>query len=108
MRPAFAHVLYLHGNGGNIGDRAPHVERLAAAGLDVLIFDYRGYGRSSGRPSEEGTHRDAAAAREAVLGRRDADARRLIYLGERSEEHTSELQSRQYIVCRLLLEKKTY
>ena len=47
-------MLFLHGNAGNIGDRVPHVELLAAAGLDVLAFDYRGYGRSSGRPSERG------------------------------------------------------
>jgi uncharacterized protein len=79
--PAFAHVLYLHGNGGNIGDRAPHVELLAAAGLDVLIFDYRGYGRSSGRPSEQGTYRDASASL-AALHERVADPARVIYVGE--------------------------
>src|SRR3712207_6960482 len=37
----------------------------------------------------------------------DADAERILFPGSRSEEHTSELQSRQYLVCRLLLEKKT-
>jgi uncharacterized protein len=80
-RPAHAHALYLHGNGGNIGDRAWHVELLAAAGLDVLIFDYRGYGRSSGRPSERGTYRDASAALAALLERL-ADPARVIYVGE--------------------------
>src|SRR3712207_7898076 len=44
----------------------------------------------------------AARSRRTHPGRRARDARR------RSEEHTSELQSRQYLVCRLLLEKKTY
>ena len=62
--PTIGHVLLCHGNAGNIGDRIPHVELLSAAGFDVLAFDYRGYGRSSGRPSEHGTYLDARAARE--------------------------------------------
>jgi fermentation-respiration switch protein FrsA (DUF1100 family) len=81
-QPALAHVLYLHGNGGNIGDRAPHVDLLAAEGLDVLIFDYRGYGQSTGRPSEHGTYRDASAALAALLAQPGVDPARVIYLGE--------------------------
>jgi fermentation-respiration switch protein FrsA (DUF1100 family) len=42
------HVLFCHGNGGNIGDRVLHAALLHRAGLDVLLFDYRGYGRSTG------------------------------------------------------------
>src|SRR5687767_11840228 len=67
--PVIGHVLLCHGNAGNIGDRMAHVELLSAAGFDVLAFDYRGYGRSSGRPSEQGLYRDARAAHEAMLGR---------------------------------------
>jgi fermentation-respiration switch protein FrsA (DUF1100 family) len=79
---ALGHVLLCHGNAGNIGDRVPHLALLSAAGFDVLAFDSRGYGRSSGRPSEHGTHRDARAARDA-LGRQDGvDAARVLYLGE--------------------------
>jgi len=80
--PAFGHVLFCHGNAGDVTDRLPYAVLLAAAGLDVLLFDYRGYGRSSGRPSEEGTHADARAAREALLGRQGVDPARLLYLGE--------------------------
>jgi uncharacterized protein len=76
------HVLLCHGNAGNIGDRRPHVDLLADAGFDVLAFDYRGYGRSSGKPSEQGLYRDARAARAALLGRPEVDAVRVIYLGE--------------------------
>jgi uncharacterized protein len=80
--PVIGHVLLCHGNAGNIGDRVPHLALLSAAGFDVLVFDSRGYGRSSGRPSERGTHLDARAARE-VLGRQDGvDAARVLYLGE--------------------------
>jgi fermentation-respiration switch protein FrsA (DUF1100 family) len=65
-----------------VGDRVPHAALLCAAGLDVLLFDYRGYGRSSGRASEEGTYRDARAARAALLARPEVDAGRVVYLGE--------------------------
>src|SRR5688572_14146401 len=78
--PDAAHVLLCHGNGGNVGDRVPHIEYLNAAGFDVLAFDYRGYGRSTGRPSEAGTYRDARAARRALLER--AGSGRVLYLGE--------------------------
>ena len=77
-----AHVLFLHGNAGNIGDRVPHIELLTAAGLDVLAFDYRGYGRSTGRPSEQGTYRDAQAALAALHRRPGVDPARVVYVGE--------------------------
>ncbi|HEX2411414.1 MAG TPA: alpha/beta hydrolase [Solirubrobacteraceae bacterium] len=80
--PTRGHVLLLHGNAGNIGDRVPHVLLLAAAGFDVLAFDYRGYGRSTGRPTEPGTCRDARAALAALLARDDVDPGRVLYLGE--------------------------
>ena len=74
--PAIASVLLCHGNGGNIGDRAHAADLLSAHGFGVLLFDYRGYGRSSGRPSESGTAVDARAAREAI------EEEPVIYLGE--------------------------
>jgi fermentation-respiration switch protein FrsA (DUF1100 family) len=76
------HVLLCHGNAGNVGDRLAHLELLSAAGFDVLAFDYRGYGRSSGRPSEQGLYRDARAAHKAILDREGVDPARVIYLGE--------------------------
>ena len=81
-RPTIGHVLLCHGNAGNVGDRIPHVALLSAAGFDVLAFDYRGYGRSSGRPSERGTYRDARAARDVLLAQEGVDAARVLYLGE--------------------------
>jgi fermentation-respiration switch protein FrsA (DUF1100 family) len=76
------HVLLCHGNGGNIGERIPHVALLSAAGFDVLAFDYRGYGRSSGRPGERGTYCDARAARDTLLRQDGVDGARVLYLGE--------------------------
>jgi fermentation-respiration switch protein FrsA (DUF1100 family) len=55
-------LLVLHGNGGNIGHRVEWIEMLHRAGAHVLIFDYRGYGRSEGEPFEEGLYRDGRAA----------------------------------------------
>jgi fermentation-respiration switch protein FrsA (DUF1100 family) len=80
--PAIGHLLLCHGNAGNVGDRVAPVALLADAGFDVLVFDYRGYGRSTGRPSERGTYRDARAARAVLLGRSGVDGARVIYLGE--------------------------
>jgi len=54
--------LVCHGNAGNIADRLDLAQSLLAVGASVLLFDYRGYGRSDGRPSEENTYRDAQAA----------------------------------------------
>jgi fermentation-respiration switch protein FrsA (DUF1100 family) len=76
------HVLLCHGNAGNVTDRVVHARLLCGAGFDVLLFDYRGYGQSTGRPTEEGTYRDARAARRALRRQREADESRIFYLGE--------------------------
>jgi fermentation-respiration switch protein FrsA (DUF1100 family) len=56
-------VVVCHGNAGNISHRLRLAEALAREGLDTLLFDYRGYGRSGGSPSEAGLYRDGEAAR---------------------------------------------
>ena len=61
-------LLWCHGNAGNIGHRVEWLEMLCRAGANVLIFDYRGYGRSEGRPFEAGLYRDESRVR--VVGRR--------------------------------------
>src|SRR5205807_5382312 len=55
---------------------------LADAGCQVLLFDYRGYGRNPGSPSEAGLLADARAARAYLRTRSDVDERRLVYFGE--------------------------
>jgi uncharacterized protein len=74
-------VLVAAGNGGSRALRAPLARALSAAGLGVLLFDYRGYGGNPGSPSEEGLALDVRAARSSLL---DAGVRpdRLLYLGE--------------------------
>lgn len=82
QRPSRGHVLFCHGNAGNIGGRVLDAALLAGAGFDVLLFDYRGYGRSTGRPDELGTYRDARAARAALRRQSGVDRDRVFYLGE--------------------------
>ena len=57
-------LLICHGNGGNLSEagRPHHYAGLRGLGLNLLAFDYRGYGESGGAPSEEGLYRDADAA----------------------------------------------
>jgi pimeloyl-ACP methyl ester carboxylesterase len=55
---------------------------LSAAGFDVLLFDYRGYGASTGTPSEQDTYRDARVALRWLLEQPEVDPRRVVYLGE--------------------------
>lgn len=81
-KPARAHVLFLHGNAGNISHRLEHARALREAGFDVFLFDYRGYGRSTGTATVEGTHKDARAARKALLARHGVDPARVVYVGE--------------------------
>jgi fermentation-respiration switch protein FrsA (DUF1100 family) len=61
-------TLYLHGNAGNITHRLPHIQEIVAAGSSILILDYRGYGKSNGRPTEHGLYIDSDAAYQHLLG----------------------------------------
>lgn len=81
--PAAEHtLLYLHGNGGNIGHRVEIIQTFHDLGLNVLIFDYRGYGRSTGSPTEQGTYLDALAAWNYLSETRHIPARDIVYYGE--------------------------
>jgi len=74
-------VLFCHGNAGNLTHRAENVALLAERGLDVLVFDYRGYGRSEGRPSEQGLYRDAEAAWRYLVVERGIEPGRIVIFG---------------------------
>jgi uncharacterized protein len=78
---ARATVLFCHGNAGNISHRLDSIRIFHGLGLNVFIFDYRGYGRSSGRPGEQGTTLDALAAWHWLAEVKGADPVRLIIFG---------------------------
>lgn len=62
-------VLFCHGNAGNLSHRLEKLAILHDLGVNVFIFDYRGYGRSEGSPDEQGTYRDAQAAYNFLAGK---------------------------------------
>ncbi|MBU0547972.1 MAG: alpha/beta hydrolase [Candidatus Omnitrophica bacterium] len=62
-------ILFCHGNAGNITHRIEKLKFFNDFGFSVFIFDYRGYGKSQGKPSEKGFYRDAKAAYEYLLSR---------------------------------------
>jgi uncharacterized protein len=64
-------IIHCHGNAGNISDRTWLAADLHRLGVNVFLFDYRGYGQSRGMPTEQGTYRDARAAYEVVRARYD-------------------------------------
>lgn len=63
-------LMFFHGNAGNIGDRLEKVRLFQALGLNVFIFDYRGYGKSQGSPGEAGLYKDSAAAYKYLVQER--------------------------------------
>lgn len=74
-------VLFCHGNAGNISHRLESLRQLHGLGFSVLIFDYRGYGHSGGRPSEEGTYKDAEAAWHYLTVTQGIQPRRIVVFG---------------------------
>jgi uncharacterized protein len=74
-------LLFCHGNGGNISHRIESFRIFQRLGLDIFIFDYRGYGQSEGKPDEEGTYRDGEAAWRYLVEERRVDPRRLVLFG---------------------------
>jgi len=79
---AKATVLHLHGNAANISNHLPLVSWMPARGYHVLLFDYRGFGRSQGKPTLDGVVDDAIAALSYLRTRPEVDAARLVVFGQ--------------------------
>ena len=75
-------VLWCHGNAGNVIHRLAHAAPLYQRGISVFLFDYRGYGRSRGTPSEPGLARDALAAYNVLVEQRGVPPERIVLFGE--------------------------
>ena len=78
---ATAIVIFLHGNAGNIGDRLGKIDMFHKLGVNTLIIDYRGYGKSEGRPSENGVYADALAAYDYIKSRPDLTEQKIVAFG---------------------------
>lgn len=75
-------VLHLHGNAANVSNHLPLVAWLPARGYNVLMLDYRGFGRSEGSPTLDGIVEDALAALKHLRSRPDVDRDRLVVFGQ--------------------------
>jgi fermentation-respiration switch protein FrsA (DUF1100 family) len=74
-------LIFAHGNAGNMSDRMMKIRFFYDLGLNVFIFDYRGYGKSQGRPTEAGVYLDAQAAYDYLTSRADVDINKIILYG---------------------------
>jgi fermentation-respiration switch protein FrsA (DUF1100 family) len=74
-------ILFCHGNAGNISHRLEYISMLLDIGVNIFIFDYRGYGNSSGRPTEEGIYTDALCAYDFLVKEEKINPNDIILLG---------------------------
>jgi pimeloyl-ACP methyl ester carboxylesterase len=81
MKGAKGTLLFCHGNGGNISFLLDTIRIFNSLGLNVLVFDYRGYGKSGGSPTEEGTYLDARAAWQFLRGIKKIEPDKIILAG---------------------------
>ena len=75
-------VLYFHGNAGNLSLRLPTIGWLQQLPANVLAVDYRGYGKSEGKPTEEGVYRDGEAAYDYLVREHKIPAEQIVVLGQ--------------------------
>ncbi|MCH8930736.1 MAG: alpha/beta hydrolase [Proteobacteria bacterium] len=97
-------VLFLHGNAGNISHRLDSIAIFRELGLDTLIIDYRGYGQSQGKPSEQGTYLDAEAAWHYLVSDREVAAERIIVFGRSLGGAVAAWLANQYRPAALIIE----
>lgn len=74
-------VIFSHGNAGNISNRIDIAKFLNESGLGVFLYDYRGYGQSSGQPDEEGLYRDIEAVVDYIKNEKDYSEQQIILYG---------------------------
>ena len=74
-------LLFLHGNAGNISHRLDSIKLFNSVGLNVFIFDYRGYGNSEGSANEQNTYDDARSAWDYLLKNKKIKAKNIIIFG---------------------------
>lgn len=75
-------LLWFHGNAGNMENRFDMLKKLLKVGIDILIIDYRSYGKSEGSPSEEGLYKDADGAYDFLISEMKIPPERIIIFGK--------------------------
>jgi uncharacterized protein len=79
---ARATLIFNHGNGGNISHRLDKLQVFHDLGLNVLLYDYRGYGKSEGAPDEKGLYADVQAAYDFVVNDKKIPVGEIVAYGE--------------------------
>ncbi len=79
---AWGTLVHFHGNAGNITANLKMVSFFPYQGLNVFMFDYRGYGKSQGHPYRKGVYEDSLSAVRYVVSRKDVDKESLFFLGQ--------------------------
>lgn len=97
-------LLFCHGNAGNISHRLESILIFNKLSLDVLIFDYRGFGKSSGSPNEEGTYADAEAIWHYLISEKKYAASEIIVFGRSLGSGIASWLARQHTPSALILE----
>ena len=98
-------LLWFHGNAGNIGHRVDNIKRLHdQLEINVLIFDYRGYGRSEGSISEAGSYLDGAAAVVFLYEKLGRDRNNIVFFGRSLGAAVAAEMARRYQPQGLILE----
>jgi fermentation-respiration switch protein FrsA (DUF1100 family) len=75
-------ILYCGGRSGNLTDKLQEIKFFHEAGFNIFAFDYRGFGNSSGRPSEQGLYKDARAAYDYLMTRNDIEKDKIVAYGQ--------------------------
>ncbi|MCF8030121.1 MAG: alpha/beta hydrolase [Desulfohalobiaceae bacterium] len=103
-------ILFCHGNASTVSDPSylRFLQLVHDIGLSALIFDYRGFGRSSGSPSEEGTYRDAEAVWEHLRAERDFSARDIVIWGKSLGGGPAAYLATRHPDCRTLVLESTF
>ncbi len=96
-------LLYSHGNGEDLGDIRPHLERYQQAGIAVLSYDYPGYGTSTGRPSESGCYAAADAAYRYAIDSLNYEADQIVLYGRSVGSGPSTWLAEKYPVAGLVI-----
>jgi fermentation-respiration switch protein FrsA (DUF1100 family) len=81
-KEAKATVIHFHGNAQNLSSHFIYSAWMPRAGYNVLIFDYRGYGKSEGHINRQGAYEDCEAALRYIKERRDVDPDKLLLFGQ--------------------------
>lgn len=97
-------IIYFHGNAGHLAYRAPFASELASRGLSVFVFDYRGFGRSDGSPSEKALHLDSLAAYDFARQTFRVPPDRIVLYGESIGAPYAARVAMQRPVCCIIVE----